>query len=123
MSRSKKKAPHRRDRHFIAEWREAAGKSQSEVAREIGMSQPAISRIEAHKNPYVQDVLEKMARYFSGFAGDCTPAAMLIGPPAARITNAQSAQVAREIAQIYAWPEPVRRYCLIALLRDCVTRG
>jgi transcriptional regulator with XRE-family HTH domain len=122
MSRSKKAPPHERDPHYIAQRRKAARKTQSDVAREIGMSQAAISRVEAGKNPYVQDRLEKMARYFSGFSGDCTPAAMLIGPPAAaRITIEETDWVADQIVRLYTLREPVRRRYLQELLR--VLRG
>lgn len=117
MSRARKRPPHRRDRHYIADWRRAAGKTQAQVASEIGMTQAAISRIEAGKNPYSQDPIEKMARYFSGFAGDCTPAAMLVSPPGARITSAESAQVSQELARLHALREPARRRYLQELLR------
>jgi transcriptional regulator with XRE-family HTH domain len=116
MSRSKKQPPHQRDPHYIKEWRKAARKSQTQVAREIGMSQAAISRVEAGKNPYVQDRLEKMARYFSGFAGDCSPAAMLVGPPAQRISNEDSELVSEQLAALYKLREPVRHCYLQALL-------
>lgn len=118
MSRTRNAPPHKRDRHYIKDWRKAAGKSQNDVAREIGMSQAMVSRVEAGKNPYVQDRIEKMARYFSGFAGDCSPAAMLIGPPpTAHASTEENAVVAGQIAQLYKLREPVRRRYLQELLR------
>src|ERR1700704_2572065 len=119
----KKNPPHKRDRHYIMEWREATEKSQTEVAREIGLGQSALSRMEAMKTPYAQDSLEKMARYFSGLLGPsyvCTPAALISRPPAPLpdvlgVTNEEKALVRSEIARLDAFREPVRHYYLRVL--------
>lgn len=119
----KKKYAHKRERHYIKEWREATGKSQIEVGNEIGLDQSAMSKMESMKTPYGQDSLEKMARYFAGLLGPsyiCTPAALISRPPAPLpdalgITNEEVALVRAEIARLDAFREPVRRYYLRAL--------
>ena len=117
------KPAHRRDRHYIRVWRDATGKTQTEVAKEIGLGQPTLSKIEAMKLPYSQDPLEKMARYFAGLLGPsyiCTPAAIISRPPAplpeaTGITNEEIALVRSEINRLDVFREPVRHYYLQAL--------
>jgi transcriptional regulator with XRE-family HTH domain len=47
--------------HFIGEWRAAKKKTQTEIARRLGMSEASVSRIEDGKQPYTQDTLEGIA--------------------------------------------------------------
>ena len=53
--------PARRRRHFIREWREFRGMTQEELAEAIGTTKTSISRLEALKQGYTQDMLEAIA--------------------------------------------------------------
>lgn len=47
--------------HYIREWRQYVGQTQTEFAKAIGMSQSNLNQIETGKTPYTQITLEKMA--------------------------------------------------------------
>ena len=53
--------PSRRRRHFIKEWHDFRGLSQQELANLVGTTKTSISRIEALKQGYTQDMLEVIA--------------------------------------------------------------
>jgi len=50
-----------RGRHFIAEWRQYKGLTQTELAAKVGLSKSQISKIESHQEIYTQDTLEEIA--------------------------------------------------------------
>lgn len=47
--------------HFLREWRKRAGKTLEAVAEELRMSHSQLSRIERGKQPYNQELLERLA--------------------------------------------------------------
>lgn len=53
-----------RQRTFFAEWREFRGLKQYEAAEKIDVDPSTLSRLEAGKIPYDQDILERMAQAF-----------------------------------------------------------
>jgi transcriptional regulator with XRE-family HTH domain len=55
------KPPHNRGKTFILEWREASGMTQEQIAKELKVKQPTISKLESGKTPYNQDFLERLA--------------------------------------------------------------
>lgn len=59
-----KKPPHKRQRHFLKEWREYNELSQEAAAEICGMSRENYGRIENGKVPYQQDMLEKLAERY-----------------------------------------------------------
>jgi transcriptional regulator with XRE-family HTH domain len=63
--------------HFIREWRLHLGRSQEEVAEDVKLAVPQISRIERGTNGYRQETLELFAKAFN-----CTPADLLRPPQA-----------------------------------------
>lgn len=71
------KPPHKRAPHFLAEWREYREKTQSQVAEYLGVEQPTVSRLEAGKSPYDQDVLERLALFYQ-----CDPSELITVDPA-----------------------------------------
>ena len=50
-----------RGRHFIAEWRQYKGLTQTELSGRVGLSKSQISKIESHQEIYTQDTLEAIA--------------------------------------------------------------
>ncbi len=62
--------PKRRTPHYIREWREFRGMTQDALAEEIGMTKASISRVENHKQPYSQVMLESIARALNTTAAD-----------------------------------------------------
>jgi transcriptional regulator with XRE-family HTH domain len=48
-------------RHYLREWRKKAGKTLQAVAEQLHMSHSQLSRIERHKQPYNQELLEALA--------------------------------------------------------------
>lgn len=56
------KRPHReRQRTYLKEWRDYRGRRQNEVADLLEIAPSTLSRLEAGKTPYDQDVLEKLS--------------------------------------------------------------
>lgn len=72
--RIKRTAP--RARHYIREWRLHRALTQEQLAGRLDTSKTTISRIEAGKQPYTQDVLEALAE-----ALGCGPADLLMRDP------------------------------------------
>lgn len=66
----------RRQKHFIREWREYRQLTQERLAARLDMSSASLSRIEAGKQPYTQDVLESIAEALT-----CEPADLLVRNP------------------------------------------
>lgn len=58
------KKPHDRRRHYLREWRKAAGLTQEDAADTAGISRSLLSKIEAGKVPYNQDLLEQLAEIY-----------------------------------------------------------
>lgn len=51
-------------RHFLRTWRKHRGKTLEQVADELHMSHSQLSRIETHKQPYNQELLERLAELY-----------------------------------------------------------
>jgi transcriptional regulator with XRE-family HTH domain len=51
--------------HYLRLWRHFRGKTQAEVAELIGSPQPTISLVERGKQPYYQDLLERLAELYN----------------------------------------------------------
>jgi transcriptional regulator with XRE-family HTH domain len=68
-----------RNAHFLRVWREAAGLSLQEMAEFVGVHKSVLSKVEAGKNRYYQDVVEMYARRIGCSTGsllDREPSAM-----------------------------------------------
>lgn len=50
-----------RQKHFLRAWRDYRRLTQDQLAERVGISKPSISRLEHGKQPYTQDLLEKLA--------------------------------------------------------------
>lgn len=56
------KRPHReRQRTYLKEWRDFRDRKQNEVADLLEIAPSTLSRLEAGKTPYDQDILERLA--------------------------------------------------------------
>jgi len=64
-------------RHFIREWRKAAGLTQEQLASRLDVAVSTISQLETGKQGYSQPMLEALAD-----ALDTTPASLLMRNPA-----------------------------------------
>lgn len=67
----------KRGKHFIVEWRRFRKLTQRQLADRLDTTPATISRIEAGKLPYTQDVLESVAEVLG-----TTPGTLLTRKPA-----------------------------------------
>ena len=71
-----KKPPHARSKHFLREWRSYKKISQEEAADRAEIDRTSLSKVEAGKVPYNQDLLERLA-----LAYGCDPEDLLAIDP------------------------------------------
>ena len=72
------KPKHQRQPHYMRQWRKHAKLSQEAAAERVGIDRATLSKIEAGKVPYNQDLVERLA-----FAYGCEPSDIIAVNPAA----------------------------------------
>jgi transcriptional regulator with XRE-family HTH domain len=99
-----------RGRHFIAEWRQYKGLTQTELSGRVGLSKSQISKIESHQEIYTQDTLEEIAAALGE-----RPSCLIEHPPGG--SEDGSEDLAHRLRQI---PPGLRRRQAIRLLETLI---